>query len=156
MTLIPHLAKHFKDVHFGGNWTSVNLRDTLSDITFEEATTRVQDLNTIAVLVFHINYYVGAITGVLQGKPLTASDKFSFDLPPLHSEEEWKALVDKVLAEAEILGKEIELLEERQLYENFTDAKYGNYLRNLMGVTEHTHYHLGQISILKKLIRNKK
>lgn len=156
MTLIPHLAKHFKDVHFGGNWTSVNLRDTLSDITFEEATTRVQDLNTIAVLVFHINYYVGAITRVLQGKPLTASDKFSFDLPPLHSEEEWKALVDKVLAEAEILGKEIELLEERQLYENFTDAKYGNYLRNLMGVTEHTHYHLGQISILKKLIRNKK
>ncbi|GEP89726.1 Uncharacterized damage-inducible protein DinB (forms a four-helix bundle) [Chitinophaga terrae (ex Kim and Jung 2007)] len=156
MTLIPHLAKHFKDVHFGGNWTSVNLRDTLSDITFEEATARVQDLNTIAVLVFHINYYVGAITRVLQGKPLTASDKFSFDLPPLHSEEEWKALVDKVLAEAEILGKEIELLEERQLYENFTDAKYGNYLRNLMGVTEHTHYHLGQISILKKLIRNKK
>ncbi|MDQ0108709.1 putative damage-inducible protein DinB [Chitinophaga terrae (ex Kim and Jung 2007)] len=156
MTLIPHLAKHFKDVHFGGNWTSVNLRDTLSDITFEEATTRVQDLNTIAVLVFHINYYVGAITRVLQGKPLTASDKFSFDLPPLHSEEEWKALVDKVLAEAEILGKEIELLEERQLYENFTDAKYGNCLRNLMGVTEHTHYHLGQISILKKLIRNKK
>jgi uncharacterized damage-inducible protein DinB len=156
MTLIPHLAKHFKDVHFGGNWTSVNLRDTLSDITFEEATTRVQDLNTIAVLVFHINYYVGAITGVLQGKPLTASDKFSFDLPPLHSGEEWKALVDKVLAEAEILVKEIERLEERQLYENFTDAKYGNYLRNLMGVTEHTHYHLGQISILKKLIRNKK
>lgn len=156
MTLIPHLAKHFKDVHFGGNWTSVNLRDTLSDITFEEATARVQDLNTIAVLVFHINYYVGAITRVLQGKPLTASDKFSFDLPPLHSEEEWKALVDKVLAEAEILGKEIELLEERQLYENFTDSKYGNYLRNLMGVTEHTHYHLGQISILKKLIRNKK
>lgn len=156
MTLIPHLAKHFKDVHFGGNWTSVNLRDTLSDITFEEATTRVQDLNTIAVLVFHINYYVGAITGVLQGKPLTTSDKFSFDLPPLHSGEEWKALVDKVLAEAEILVKEIERLEERQLYENFTDAKYGNYLRNLMGVTEHTHYHLGQISILKKLIRNKK
>jgi len=30
--LTKQLAKHFRDVHFGGNWTSVNLKDSLAGI----------------------------------------------------------------------------------------------------------------------------
>jgi hypothetical protein len=30
------------------------------------------------------------------------------------------------------------------------EEKYGSVLRNIMGVIEHTHYHLGQIVLLKK------
>ena len=30
--------------------------------------------------------------------------------------------------------------------------KYGNYFRNLTGIIEHLHYHLGQIVLIKKLI----
>ncbi|MBO9728593.1 MAG: DinB family protein [Chitinophaga sp.] len=149
------LSKHFRDVHFGGNWTSVNLKDTLAGITWEQATTKVQDLNTIAVLVFHINYYVSVILKVLQGGPLDASDKYSFDLPPVTSEAAWQALVSKALNEAEQLAEAIERLEEAQLSKDFADPKYGSYHRNLLGVTEHTHYHLGQISLLKKMTRVK-
>lgn len=152
MTSTKILSKHFRDVHFGGNWTSVNLKDTLAGITWEQATTKVQDLNTIAVLVFHINYYVSVILKVLQGGPLDASDKYSFDLPPLTSEADWQALVNKALNEAEQLAQAIEQLEEAQLSQDFADPKYGSYHRNLLGVTEHTHYHLGQISLLKKMI----
>ena len=34
----------------------------------------------------------------------------------------------------------------------FFDEKYGTYLRNIEGVIEHSYYHLGQISLLKKMI----
>ncbi|MBS0028063.1 DUF1572 domain-containing protein [Chitinophaga sp. 22321] len=146
------LSKHFRDVHFGGNWTSVNLKDTLAGVNRQQATTKVHDLNTIAVLVFHINYYVAAILKVFQGHALDAHDKFSFDLPAIATEEEWQALVDKTLTEATQLAVAIENLAEEKLVQDFADPKYGSYYRNILGVTEHTHYHLGQIAIIKKMV----
>ena len=89
------IAKHVRDVHFGGNWTGVNLTDALADVSWEEATKKIYSLNTIAALVFHMNYYVDAVLNVLHGEPLTASDKYSFDAPPIQSEDDWEKLTDK-------------------------------------------------------------
>ena len=61
MNLTAQIAKHFRDVHFGKNWTASNLKDHLKDVTWQQATTQVYSLNTIASLVFHINYYVSII-----------------------------------------------------------------------------------------------
>jgi uncharacterized damage-inducible protein DinB len=155
MNTTQQLAKHCRDVHFGGNWTFVNLKDTLADITWQEATTQYQDSNTIATLLFHINYYINPVARVLQGEPLNASDKFSFDCPTITSQEEWEHLIQKALDEAEQFANEIEKLEESKLFEVFSDDKYGNYFRNLLGIIEHTHYHLGQIALIKKMIRHK-
>ena len=156
MSTVKQIAKHFRDVFLGGNWTDVNVKNTLADISWEEAITKVSNLNTIATLVFHINYYVNPTLKVLLGGPLIASDKFSFDLAPISSEEDWQKLVTKALAEAELFADEIEKLDEAKLSEIFTDAKYGSYYRNLHGIIEHTHYHLGQISLLKKLVKEKR
>jgi uncharacterized damage-inducible protein DinB len=153
MNITAQIARHFREVHFGGNWTSVNLKETLADVTWQQATAKVDSLNTIAVLVFHINYYVGAVMGVLQGEPLTARDKYSFDLPPIQSEEDWKQLLNRTWQEAEAFASQIEQLPEGILGETFVDEKYGTYYRNLHGIIEHTHYHLGQIVLVKKRLR---
>ena len=152
MNLNAQIAKHFKDVHFGGNWTSVNLKQTLEDVDWKQATTKVYSFNTIAVLVYHINYYVSAVTKVLQGEPLDAHDKYSFDLPPIQSQEDWEKLLNKMWTEAENFSNLVEQLPENKLGEVFSDEKYGNYYRNLQGIIEHTHYHLGQIVLIKKLL----
>jgi len=146
------IAKHFRAVHYGVNWTWSNLKDHLADVTWQQATTKVYSFNTIAALVFHMNYYVNAITKVLQGNPLNASDKYSFDLPPINSKEDWDQLVNKTFADAETFATLVEQLPENQLWETFVDEKYGNYYRNLHGVIEHIHYHLGQIVLIKKII----
>ena len=152
MNLTTQIAKHFRDVHFGGNWTSVNLKQTLAEITWQQATTKIYSLNTIATLVFHINYYVSAVTEVLQGEPLTAHDKYSFDLPPIQNQEDWEKLLNKTWSDAENFFKLIEQLPENKLGEMFSDEKYGNYYRNIHGIIEHTHYHLGQIVLIKKIL----
>ncbi len=156
MELSPQVAKHFKEVHFGGNWTTSNIKDNLSGITWEQATTRIADLNTIAALTFHINYYVSAVLKVLEGGALEASDKFSFDHPPIRSAEDWDKMVAKTLEDAEKFGRLVEQLPENIYSEIFIDEKYGTWFRNLIGIIEHTHYHLGQIAIIKKLVVKKK
>ena len=156
MNLTAQIAKHFREVHFGVNWTWSNLKDNLADVTWEQATTQVHGLNTIAALVFHIHYFVGVTLKVLQGGPLEGSDKYSFDLPPIQSQEDWENLLAKVWADVETYAALIEQLPEQQLWEVFSQEKYGNYYRNLHGIIEHTHYHLGQIVVIKKILSQTK
>ena len=92
MNLTAQIARHFREVHFGGNWTSVNLKDSLAGITWQQAITKVYSLNTIAALVYHINYYVSVVTKALKKEPLNAHDKYSFDLPPIQNQEDWAKL----------------------------------------------------------------
>ena len=56
MPLTTQLAKHLRDIHFGGNWATVNMKDSLADVTWQQATTPVFDFNTIAVLTYHTGY----------------------------------------------------------------------------------------------------
>ena len=151
MNLTEQITKHFREIHFGGNWTSSNLKDNLSDVTWQQATTPIYSSNTIAILVFHMNYYVSAVLKVLEGEPLNASDKYSFNLPSILSREDWEKFLDKTWADAENLARLVEQLPESKLGEDFSDKKYGNYYRNIHGIIEHVHYHLGQIVLIKKL-----
>jgi len=153
MTTPQHIAKHFRDVHFGGNWTWSNLKDNLDGVTWQQATTQVHSFNTIATLVYHTHYFVHAALQVLKGKPLDAHDKYSFDHPPIHSQQDWENFLQKVWADAEDFAQEAEKLPESKLWEVFSEEKYGTYYRNLHGIIEHTHYHLGQIALIKKILQ---
>src|SRR6187402_1255352 len=134
MSLPAQIAKHFREVHFGGNWTVSNLKEHLSDVTWQQATTKVYDLNTIATLAYHINYFVATVLKVLQGEPLKGSDKDSFDHPPIHSQQDWQNFLDKMWKDAEDFARLLEQLPEAKLWETFSDEKYGIYYRNIHGI----------------------
>ncbi len=153
MNTSAQIAKHFREVHFGGNWTSVNLKETLEGISWQQATTKVHSFNTIAALIYHINYYVSVVTKVLRREPLDGHDKFSFDHPPIITAQDWEKLLEKTWTDAETFAGLVEQLPEPILEEDLADKKYGSYYRNLHGIIEHTHYHLGQIVIIKKLLQ---
>jgi hypothetical protein len=123
-------------------------------LDWKKATEKIHALNTIAALTFHIGYYVTAILQVLESGPLDARDRFSFDLPALSSQEDWENLVQKMFNDVEKLILLIARLPTQRLSDTFTDEKYGDYYRNLQGLIEHTHYHLGQIVILKKMLQS--
>ena len=152
MNLSTQIAKHFKDVYAGGNYAGVNLKSALADVDFKISTTKVGSLNTILALVYHVNYYVVAVSKVLQGEPLNASDKLSFDHPQIQSEEEWQKFLQQFWSDGENFASLIEQLPGEKFSEPFLDGKYGTYYRNIAGVIEHTHYHLGQIVLIKKLL----
>ena len=53
MKTTQQLAKHLRDIHFGGNWTSSNFKDQLSGMSLTDAEREVHSLNSIALLVCH-------------------------------------------------------------------------------------------------------
>ncbi len=145
-------AKHFREIHFGGNWTCVNLRDTLAGLTWQQATKQVYACNTIATLTYHIHYFVVVALKVLQGEPLIGNDKHSFDHPPITSQDDWENFVERTYTDAEHFARLLETLPDSTFREDFDDPKYGSYFRNIHGIIEHAHYHLGQMVIIKKMV----
>ena len=143
-----------REIHVGGNWTTANYSDMLKNVTWQQAITKVHGFNTIATLAHHANYYVSAVTKVLEGEPLNAKDELSFEHPPIESQKDWEEIQEKICRDGEHFALLIEQLPEEKLGEDFTDAKYGIYYRNLHGIIEHAHYHLGQIALIKKLVQN--
>ena len=152
MNLSQALSKQLHDVHFGGNWTAVNLKDVLKEVDWQQAIQQNDQFNTIAKLVYHIHYYSAAILKVFEGGPLDASDKFSFDVPPISKGSEWEALTQKLFQDNDRLVECISQFDPEKWFEPFAGGKYGTYYRNVAGLIEHTHYHLGQIVIIKKIL----
>lgn len=151
-TTASSIAKHILSVHFGGNWTAVNLRDVLNEVSFEQALVKLENCNTIAQLVFHMHYFIRGVLDVLHGGELVIKDKYSYDLPDINSVQEWNQLLEKYWVDVRDFASAIEKLSDDQLNEVFVKEAYGTYYDNLTGIIEHCHYHLGQIVIIKKII----
>ena len=153
MNLSKHLADQFREVYLNGHWiANTNIKDQLSDVTWEQATTKVGSSNTLAALAFHINYYVAGMLNVFEGGSLDIRDKYSFDLPPFKSQTDWQQLLDKSWSDAEKFANLVEQMPDEKLWDVFVDEKYGNYYRNIIGMIEHTYYHMGQMVLIKKLL----
>ena len=83
---------------------------------------------------------------------LEISDNYSFDLPTVFNEADWANLVNDFLNNAEIFATHVEHMDKKFFDQPFIDEKYANYLRNIDGIIEHIYYHLGQISLKKKMM----
>lgn len=152
MDIPTQIGAQFRELYLNGHWVATNLMEQLSSVSWPQATTRIGDHNPIALLAFHINYYVVGQIQVLEGGPLEIRDKYSFDMPPIRSAEDWDQLREQIRKDGQRYAELVEKFPAERLDEPFHDPKYGNYYRNLMVVIEHSYYHLGQIALLKKLI----
>jgi uncharacterized damage-inducible protein DinB len=155
MTQTEFIANRLQEVLLDGRWiANTNYKAQITDISWKQAIQKVGSLNSIAALTFHINYYLDGLLNVFNGGTLDIRDKYSFELPPIESEEDWLKLVHSFLANAESFVQQVAQMPDTKLAEAFVDEKYGSYARNLEGVIEHSYYHLGQVSLIKKMLSN--
>lgn len=154
MNLLNHIAQHVLDVHKGDNWTEVNIQNTLQDVSLREATTVTPaSPNSIAMLLHHLTFYNEIVLQRLLDIYTPIPQSNGFDMPALQSEEEWRQLQYKNLQSAHALADGILQFPAGRLFELTANGKTTFY-KNLHGIAEHAHYHLGQMVILKKLIRS--
>ena len=148
------LANRFREVILNGTWiANTNFKNELNNLDWKIATTQFEDLNTIAVLAQHIHYYIKGVKNVFLGGNLEISDRYSFDFSKINSQEEWENILVTFWSDSEEFAELIEKMTEEKLHENFVDEKYGTYLRNIDGMIEHSYYHLGQIVLIKKILK---
>lgn len=149
------LSARIREVLLDGRWiANTNFKDQVQTTNWQQANRSVGSLNTIAVLVYHINYYLAGLLHAFENGKLEIHDKYSFDLPSIKDQEDWEILVKDFLNNAERFALAVEQMDATLLTMPFIDEKYGNYQRNIEGVIEHSYYHLGQVVILKKMIEN--
>ncbi len=153
MNRVKQIANRFEEVLLNGTWVAnTNYKDQLSNITWKQATTKIGSLNTIAALTFHINYYIAGVLQVFEGGSLEIRDKYSFDLPPIQSKEDWEQLQNTMWNNTQKFAEAVARMPDEQIDDIFVDKKYGSYLRNIEGMIEHSYYHLGQITLIKKML----
>lgn len=152
MNLAKELARHFREAYVGENWSEVSLQDLLENVSLKTATAKVHNFNSIAEIVYHINYYVVEMTKVLEGLPLEAKDEKSFDLPVLNSEEDWSQWISKTLQDGIKFTSLLEKINDTELWSPLDKRDYGSIYKNFQGILEHFYYHLGQITLIKKIL----
>lgn len=153
MKLNTYLANRLKEIFTEGKWVvGTNFKEQIVDLDWKQATQKIENFNTIADLTFHIDYYIAGVANVLKGGTLDIRDKFSFDYPPITSQDDWDNLVTKFCADAEEFIELVEKMPDEKLLSDFVDKQYGTYFRNIDVIIEHTYYHLGQIILIKKRI----
>lgn len=153
LELSKNLSDRLREVYLDGTWVAnTNFQKILLDVDKEISSTKIENLNTIAMLTYHINYYLEGLIEAFATGSLEIRDKYSFDLPKMESEEDWQNLVNSLLSNAAQFIKLVESIPNEKLLSSFIEPKYGTYLRNIEGVIEHSYYHLGQISLVKKSI----
>lgn len=146
-------ASRLREVLLNGHWiANTNFKDQLLNINWLQATQKVGNLNTIAALTYHVNYYIKGLLDAFRSGKLDISDKFSFNLPEIKCEADWENLLSEFLDNANKFADLVEGLEDSIFDQPFLDDRYGTYLRNIEGVIEHGYYHLGQITLIRKLI----
>ena len=146
------ISSRLREVLLDGRWiANTNYKEQLSNTNWQQATEKVHDLNTIAALTFHINYYLEGLLSAFENGKLEISDKYSFDAPPINSESDWNKMISNFFCNSEKFVNYVEHMEDSAFDQPFIDPRYGTFLRNIEGVIEHCYYHLGQISLIRKM-----
>ncbi len=148
-----YLAERLREVLLDGRWiANTNFRDQIEGLDWRVAIEKIGSHNSIASLTFHINYYLAGLLSAFSTGRLDIRDAYSFDLPPITKEAEWTALVATFIDNAQCFAEAVESMPDSLFDQPFVDPRYGNYLRNIEGIIEHSYYHLGQVALLRKLI----
>lgn len=156
MELNKYLSKRLREVFLDGKWiANTNFKNQIINTNWEQAIHKIENLNSIALLTFHINYYIKGLLQVFKGGDLEIKDIYSFDMPIIDNEHTWENMVKEFIKDAETFILYIEKMDEQMLYEPFVKKEYGTYLRNIEAQIEHSYYHLGQIVLIKKMLNNK-
>jgi hypothetical protein len=114
----------------------------------------VHPLNhSIAEIVCHITAWHFFVIEKLKGNASYEVWETELDWRHINglSDLEWQSLQDDLHRSQELLLQQIAKMDEVKLTSTVDGRKY-NFRFMLQGIAQHTVYHLGQISIIKKLV----
>lgn len=147
------IAQHLLDVHEGGNWTEVSLKEILVDVDFIEASLLTPaSPNTIASLLSHISFWNRVMVERIAGIEVEVPVSNGYDAKVLSSEAEWTTLKNDNTNSSLELANAILKIDEQKLLQEILPGRPTMY-KSLQGSVEHVHYHLGQMVIIKNLAK---
>lgn len=154
MTSIELLVKDFKAFYDDNPWYGDSYLDVISDITEAEALTTPPNQHSIAVLLWHMVKWRKALTERLLGNldfQADVSDTDNWPAASTQTAESWEAAKSAFAEQQKILMEELGKRDEDFLDTDFVKGR--PFRRLASGVLQHDIYHLGQIAMVKSLVR---
>jgi uncharacterized damage-inducible protein DinB len=154
------IADELRRAQEGETWHGAAARQSLSGVTSAQAFARpIQNAHTIWELVLHVTAWRGEVCRRLSGGTpgLPAEGDWPSVTDP--SEEVWQAALARLEASSRALREAVSRFDAARL--DTTVGKehsaelgtIGSYYLMLHGVAQHDAYHLGQVAMLRKLLR---
>jgi len=151
------LSGRIREVFIDGDWIArTNFKKALEDVNWQDAIYKFNNLNSLADLCYHVSYYTEGFNDYFNKGEFTIRDKFSFDYTPVQSADDWYSLKKTMIESALSFAAHVSALDNEELDKVFIKEEYGSLRRNIEAIIEHSYYHLGQVSLIKKVILNQK
>lgn len=138
----------------GDAWYGDGLIALLKGISAEQAAGRpITDAHTIWEILAHITVWVNIISRRLHGEPADATPEEDWPTLTDTSAQAWTDAVSACVVAHDQLAHEVRQLPLSRLEDDMAGHPSKLYSQ-LHGIVQHTLYHTGQISILKKTVSN--
>ncbi|MBS1557598.1 MAG: DinB family protein [Bacteroidetes bacterium] len=150
---IKRIYKNMAAVYDGQPWYGDNLVKLLADVSADVAVDRPNKLNhSIVEIVCHITAWRQFVIEKIKGNAEYEvwDTELNWQKIKSLSEPQWKSIKDDLQNGQTELLQLVEKLSEVQLSAPVAGRKY-NFRLMLQGIVQHDIYHLGQISMIKKL-----
>lgn len=149
MKTATELAERINDMYQGENWSGLNLKDLLADITYSEAITLTKVSNyNVASIVAHMIYYFKSVATNIESDNVDINEEKGFKLKNMEGDVDWQELLRALGLSITNL---VNTVNDIDASEHIESAQID---RNLHVAIEHSYYHLGQILFLKRLLRS--
>lgn len=151
---IKRIIKAIESTYDGKGWFGDNILQQLEGINAEKACKIPEKLNhSIAEIIQHMMAWRLFIVEKLNGN--TEYEVWDTDLNWVKitslKEENWAFLKHQLAENQQLLIQTIQQKAEEQM-DNKVDGRSYNFRLMLQGITQHDIYHVGQISLVKKLV----
>jgi len=148
-------VENFAQLYDKGAWFGDTYMEKLADVTEKEAfTPPMKGVHTIAELVAHVVYWRSPIIKKLKGnKDYVGSVDSPENWLPLDQLKArgWKKILDEFDTSQKELLKLLDAAKPNFLNEEYSPGNSWDYV--VEGIVQHDVYHLGQLALVKKMIR---
>jgi hypothetical protein len=159
MTEKGRIRGELERVHEGDPWCGPSFESMLHDVSAEEAARKVPGLvHSIWEIVLHVIAWQVVVAGRITGKPI--AEPAEGDWPPVGDTTDfaWRTTLSRLDDAHRQLMRAFDSIDESCLDDKVGDNRdpaMGSGMTtyaNLHGIAQHSMYHAGQISLLKKLV----
>jgi uncharacterized damage-inducible protein DinB len=152
MDNIKYIKKLLKDHYSGNPWIDVTITGTLKSITAKQAAGKHGSLNSIWQIVNHMIAWRKALLARVKDKPVSQpDDNFIFPVKDT-SPKAWKETIKRFESSQKslvaFLGKS-----KDSMLEKVSPTSGYSYYELIMAILLHDTYHIGQIMLIKKLVK---
>lgn len=153
MSATKRIKSLYKKLYNESPWLGVNIRSTLESITAEQASKRViQNCNTVWELVNHMVSWRRNVLKRISGETIKTPDHNYIEPVLDKSANSWADTLLQLDASQFEWLRFLEEFNERN-FENIYPANNMTYYEHIHGIIQHDAYHLGQIVLLIKQLK---